>query len=389
MKTDFQAVVIGGGPAGTTAARFASIEGAKVLLAERKREFGVPTRCAEGVGEVGLKEFLEPDPAFISRRLKGARLISPDGTAVELTVEGSGFILERKIFDRKLAELAGEAGTEIWLNSQVTAIERAREGSWSVRISGNKTEKRVTTEVIIAADGVESRVGRWAGLRTALSLHNIESGMQYQICDESADQDFTEFYFGENVAPGGYLWCFPKGEGLASVGVGIAADHLSGRTAKAFLDDFLKIRFPKAKILSMVAGGIPVSSTLKEIVGDGIMLVGDAARQVNPMTGAGILNGMIAGKLAGQVAVSAIKDGDTSKNRLKEYQKLWYQRLGRTHRAFYLIKEGVIRLSDEALNRTAHLLWDLPPDKRTLKRVFFTALSREPKLLLELRHLFG
>jgi len=389
VKTDFEIVVIGGGPAGTTAARFGSAGGAGVLLIERKREFGVPTRCAEGVGEKGLREFLEPEVSFISRKLKGARLISPDGTAVELTVEGTGFILERKIFDLKLAELAGSAGTEIWLNTQVTAVKRASEGSWSLSISRNGGERRVTSKVIIAADGVESRVGRWAGLRTALSLHDIESGLQYQIYDESADQDFCDLYFGEKVAPGGYLWCFPKGEGLASVGVGIAADHLNGRTAKSFLDDFLEKRFPNARILSIVAGGIPVSTTLKEIVGEGIMLVGDAARQVNPMTGAGILNGMIAGKLAGQVAASAIREGDTSKKRLREYQKLWHQRMGRIHLAYYIIKEGVVRLSDEALNRTAHILSGLPPDKRTLRRVFFTALSRDPKLLLELRHIFG
>jgi digeranylgeranylglycerophospholipid reductase len=389
MKTDFEIVVIGGGPAGTTAARFASIGGAKVLLVERKREFGVPTRCAEGVGEKGLAEFLEPDPSFISRRLKGARLISPDGTGVELTVEESGFILERKIFDRKLAELAGEAGTEIWLNSQVTSIERAGDHGWRTKVSQNGTTRMVTSKIVIAADGVESRVGRWAGFRTALSLHNIESGLQYQIYDESVDQDFCELYFGAKVAPAGYLWCFPKGEGVGSVGVGLAADHLKGKTAKSLLDDFLRKKFPNARIISMVAGGIPVSATLKEIVGDGIMLVGDAARQVNPMTGAGILNGMIAGKLAGQVAASAIKEGDTSKKRLKEYQKLWHQRVGRIHRAYYIIKEGVIRLSDDSLNRTAQVLLDLPLDKRTLRRVFIAALSRNPKLLLELRHIFG
>ncbi len=389
MKTDFEVVVIGGGPAGTTAARFACIGGAKVLLVERKKEFGVPTRCAEGVGETSLAEFLKPDPSFISRRLKGARLISPDGTAVELTVEGSGLILERKIFDRKLAELAGEAGTEIWLNSQVTAIERAGDHGWRIRISQNGTEKKVTSRIIIAADGVESRVGRWAGFKTALSLHNIESALQYQIYDESVDQNFCELYFGEGVAPGGYLWCFPKGEGVGSVGVGLAADRLKGKTARSFLDDFLHEKFPNARIISMVAGGIPVSVTLKEIVGDGIMLVGDAARQVNPMTGAGILNGMIAGKLAGEVAASAIKQGDTTKERLQEYQKLWHQRVGKIHRAYYVIKEGVIKLSDDSLNRVAHLLSDLPPEKRTIKRVFFTALSRDPRLLLELRHIFG
>lgn len=389
MRVDFDIVVIGGGPAGTAAARFASIEGAGVLLLERKKEFGVPTRCAEGVGEKGLREFIEPDGSFISRSLKGARLISPGGTAVELTQEGAGFILERKIFDRRLAELAVEVGTEINMNSQATAIHRRDDGSWQVTISRNGAEKEITCSIIIAADGVESRVGRWAGLKTALSLHNVESGLQYQIYDESADQDFAELYFGNRIAPAGYTWCFPKGDGLASVGVGVAADRLQGKTAKALLDDFLKVRFPEAKIVSVVAGGIPISATLKEIVGDGIMLVGDAARQVNPMTGAGILNGMIAGKLAGQVAAAALRDGDTSGKRLKEYQRLWHQRMGRILRGYYIIKEGVIRLSDEALNRTAHILADLAPEKRTLRRVFFTALSRDPKLLLELRHIFG
>ena len=118
------------------------------------------------------------------------------------------------------------------------------------------------------------------------------------------------------------------------------------------------------------------------------MLVGDAARQVNPMTGAGIINGMIAGKIAGITASESINMRSWKKDDFRDYPKEWHQRIGSNHEKYFKMKEVVNKFSDESLNQIAETINSLPESKRTLRKVFMTALIKHPLLLGELRHLF-
>ena len=115
---------------------------------------------------------------------------------------------------------------------------------------------------------------------------------------------------------------------------------------KYYLDKFMKEHYPEAKITYTMFGGVTVADTLKEIVKDNIMLVGDAARQVNPLTGGGIVQGMIAGSLAGKVAAEAVKAGRYDKKFLKKYRKEWDKKLGKNQAMMYKIKQKFMNMED-------------------------------------------
>jgi digeranylgeranylglycerophospholipid reductase len=359
-----------------------------VLLLEKDREVGIPVRCAEGIGDEGLRSVLEPRERWIAARIDAAELVAPDGTRVRLSYPSAGYVLHRKIFDYDLAQMAAEAGVEVRTKAYVHGLLWEDGRVAGVRVLHLGEDRAIRAQIVIGADGVESRVGRWAGLNTVTSMHDMEACVQVTASRVEVEPNVCYFYFGKEVAPGGYAWVFPKGDGVANIGLGVSGDYSGRKKPIAYLRQFLAERFPKASILTWVAGGVPCAPTLKEIVADGVMLVGDAAHQANPISGGGIATALIAGKICGRVAAEAIRDGDVSKKRLAQYAKEWHKAEGKTHERFYRIKEGVYRLSDEDLNRTAHMLAQLPPEEITITRVFRTALFREPRLLLEVAKVF-
>ncbi|MBL7075695.1 NAD(P)/FAD-dependent oxidoreductase, partial [candidate division KSB1 bacterium] len=339
FKESYDVIVVGGGPAGLLAARTAAEGGVSVLLLEKDREIGVPVRCAEGVGVKGLKEFMEPDDRWIANRIDGVRFIAPDGTVVPVYSQELGYILNRKVFDYELARQAAARGVRILTKAFVNGL--IRENGWvkGVTVLYDGREQMIGAQVVIGADGVESRAGRWAGLRTMTTPRNMEICAQMTLAHSAIDQRFCDFFFGKKVAPGGYVWIFPKGERLANVGIGIRGDYVKNRSPLSYLNEFVEKRFPGAAILTMVAGGVPIDKPVKRMVTNGFMLAGDAAHQSNPMSGGGIINAMEAGRLAGQVAARAIREENVSQKRLEEYELEWDELSGKDHRRFYRLKE--------------------------------------------------
>ena len=139
----------------------------------------------------------------------------------------------------------------------------------------------------------------------------------------------------------------------------------------------------------MIAGGVPVAKTVKKMVTNGLMLVGDAAHTVNPMTGGGIVSGMRSGVLAAETAVSILKSKQSpTKKRLQKYEKEWYKIGGKNHEKFYRIKESIFRFEDKDLNQIADGIADIPEYKRSLLKLFSIAVSKKPSLLLDVARLF-
>ena len=239
---------------------------------------------------------------------------------------------------------------------------------------------------MIGADGVESRVGRWAGLNTTCKLQDMESAVQMTLTNINVEPDTCYFYFGEKVAPGGYLWVFPKGENTANVGLGIAGIYGRQKHALSYLEEFIEKNFPNASILTVIAGGVPCAKTADKIVTHGLMLVGDAAHQVNPVSGGGIISGMIGGKIAGQIAGEAIKKNDL--NLIFNYENEWRKTLGQRHERYYKIKQFIYKFSDEKLNEIARELSKIPYENLTLKNLFLTAVKAQPSLIVEVLKLF-
>ncbi len=388
MKNSYDVIVVGAGPAGTTAARFAAQRGCSVLILEKDREVGIPVRCGEAVSEIGLKRFFEPKEKWIANRIEAVRLIAPNGTFVEVTHPDGGYILNRKIFDYDLAQMAADEGVEILTKAYVCDLLQKDGVIRGVKVNYLGNESQINAKIVIGADGVESRVGRWAGLRTHIRLRDIESCVQMTLGNIHLDRRYCDFYFSSDLAPGGYVWVFPKDEHSANVGLGLSGEHNAKRPAVDYLHDFINLKFPQAAKLITVAGGVPCAPYLKEMVRDGFMLVGDAAHQTNPLTGGGIVQSIMAAQIAGEVAANAIKEKDVSQKRLNEYVQKWHQAGGITHKRCYRLKEAVYRLSDEELNKTAMKINKLSPDKRTILSIFKIALFNHPKLIPDIIKVF-
>lgn len=387
--TDFDVIVVGGGPAGSMAAEAAAKQGARVIILEKDRDIGYPVRCGEAVDTNGLTRFIEPDPAWIAATITKVRMRSPDNTKVDFSAGAAGFLLHRRLFDYALANRASQAGAEIQTRAYVDGLIIEDDTVGGVKYQYMGEPRTLTAKIVIAADGVESRVGRMAGLRTATKLKDMDSGYQVTVGNVDIDQEMIDFFVGSNWAPGGYLWIFPKGDGMANIGLGINGRHVKDINAHDMIHSFLNEHFPKASILTSVCGGIPIAKTLKTYTSNGLMLTGDAARMVNPVTGGGIITGMTGGQIAGDVAGELIQSGDFSAKAMEPYKKRWMKAEGKKHEAFYRIAEAISEITDDQLNKLAHRLVKTPPDELTLVKIF-TAVAREkPKILLDVTRAFA
>ncbi len=386
MNDAYDVVVVGAGPAGSTAARFAAAGGASVLMLEKDRDVGYPVRCAEAVSHEGVVQFIEPDPRWIAATVSKFRIVVPNGNSIVPRLDGIGYVLERRIFDYELAKLAVSKGAEVVTKAYVYDLLRSDGEITGVRALIKDQKIDIRGKVIIGADGVESRVGKWGGIDTTCHIHDMESCAQVTLSGVSVDEGILDFYFGDEIAPGGYLWVFPKGKDSANVGIGISVECAKEKAAVRWLDEFVQKKFPHAAMLTRIAGGVPCARTCDEIVKGNVMIVGDAAHQVNPVSGGGIISGMIGGMIAGQVAAEALERKDSA--HLQEYQKRWQKRLGWRHEVFYRIKEAIYNFSDDTLNKLCDHAQELPDEKRTVGGIFRTALWNQPSILLDVAKVF-
>jgi digeranylgeranylglycerophospholipid reductase len=390
MKAGYDILVVGGGPAGALAARTAAEKGFSVLMVEKRPAIGAPVRCAEGIGKEGLSEFVEPDERWISTELKGAEIVAPDGTSMRLESEmaGSkvGYIIDRKIFDRELVWQAAEAGAEVSVKTRATAPIMAGGAVKGGVLDVCGSIVHVDADIVIAADGVESKFSRWCGIDTTVPVREIMSSCQYLMTDIDIDPTVTVFYLGNEVAPEGYLWVFPKGARSANVGIGISGRKSGqGHRAKDYLDRFVSSHFPSGKTIECIVGGVSVCEPLPCTVADGLIITGDAARVVDPLTGGGIYNSMFTGRLAVEVAEKAITAGDFSKASLMPYDVGWRNsKMGQTIARNYQIKEYLIKLTDEKLNAIIQSASKMNLKEFSTLSLIKELMKRNPRLVVEL-----
>ncbi|MBQ6813211.1 MAG: NAD(P)/FAD-dependent oxidoreductase [Methanobrevibacter sp.] len=394
IKTDV--LVIGAGPAGSTAARFAAKGGAEVILMDKKSEIGAPKRCAEGVSKKTFEKLdLEIDPHWITREIEGVRLVSPDGTDVWLTndvieLPEAGYILERKVFDKHMAMEAGREGAQIRIKTQAKGLKREDDGTFTVTCESMGETFEINAKILIGADGPESHVAKWAGLKAYTKPKHMEAGIQFEMCNAKMERsDVLEFYFG-SVAPGGYFWLFPKGDDIVNAGLAIIPEMAGDKSAYEYLVDAVNNCYATkdAQPVEINVGGDPVGGLVKEMFSDNIMLCGDAASQVNPLTGGGITSGMCGGRFAGEVAAEAIKAGDYSKEFLKKYEDLVEEEMGHDMRKYAKVCDYLWTLSDEELDSIAHAFKGMEFAKISTTELVKALIKVQPKAALKLRKLF-
>jgi digeranylgeranylglycerophospholipid reductase len=350
-------LVVGAGPAGSMTAKTVAELGLDVIFIEEHETPGTPVFCGEGLSINGIKNAgLKPVAPYVCQQITTARVVAPNGNTVDLhATDWTGYTLDRSEFDKALAENAVKAGAK--LMTKVSATGVIKEGEQIVGVKAIKDGKEIEfrAKIVIGADGHWSIIRRSAGL--ANYFDDWVTCAQYKLSGlDFEDSSVNEFWIGEKYAPGGYAWVFPKSKKVANVGVGVRAKHT--KPAVEYLKDFIANdpRFRNAKI-EMTNGGIcPVSGTLDKIVMDGLILTGDSAGQLIPMTGAGIHCSIQSGKMAGRVASAAIKEGNVSEERLSayrvEFDEYWGRRITEAGKVLNMLD----KFSDDDLDVLADVI---------------------------------
>jgi digeranylgeranylglycerophospholipid reductase len=343
---DYDVVVVGGGPAGCMAAKYAAKAGASTLIVEDDAEIGEPVQCAGLISTRAIKESeLGNRNAFIQCEIRGAVVYSP---SYDLTLESptqKAFAIRRDVFDRELAKAAQKAGADLILKSRVKRVrQRESERKQELTAATPRGTEEIRAKVVIGADGVKSTVARLAGLTVAqsnLACVQIEG-------DYVTEAGFAEIFVGKTVAPGFFAWAIPLGTGAENrARIGLCIDKRVSPHSSPLL--FLKrnleqhpviARKYKGTVFSSTAGRIPIPVNASGLSGQiprtvkvdtdadtGILLVGDAAAQIKPITGGGVYYGMKCGKIAGETAARACLTGDITM--LNDYERRWRKELGR------------------------------------------------------------
>jgi len=348
-------LVIGGGPAGLMAARCASRLGVDVLLAEANEVFGLKP-CGEGVSSHCLETAeMSPSSDVVIERIRGFIVHAPDESKkVRLVSEGEvqGYIIDKRAFLRKMAELAQDYGARVMMKTKVEDVQLMTDGAVARARSGAE-ELRIKAKLVIGCEGYTSVVAQKFFDKSGYELIPC---VQFRMKNvELPHDDVLLFYVGNNVAPGGYAWVFPRGDKVANVGLGVRW----GGPAINYLRAFVKMHpdlFEKAEVVEVGAAAVPIGGMLKSFVADRLMLCGDSAGQVIPLTGGGIHSSIAAGKIGGEVAGKAVLSGDVSLKALLEYptryEDPWGSRIRRSLKALRAIE----KLKDEELNMLAEIL---------------------------------
>ncbi len=343
-------LVVGGGPAGSTAARRVAQQGHDVVQVEEHTEIGRPVQCG-GLLTPHLMEKLpfDVDP-LVHTRLSKARIYAPDGTLLRLEAnELKSVACDRAALDKKLSDLAVQQGTELKLGTKVVDARR-EDGHIKARTrTPGGDEGTIRARLVVGADGAQSRVAKWFDLfepKQYISLHGAEmtnlSGL---------DPKGVEMWLGEDRAPGFFTYIIPTGEdkGKVEAGVWNAPYPAKRYFERMFEDPLARKHLGGAKTEFTISATIPFGPA-DETVTDRVMLVGDAAGQAKPTTGGGIYTGTYCAEILAEEASQALEDDELGADRLQRYHDRWSSTIGRELRIMMRLRHAFLQLSDQDLS---------------------------------------
>ncbi len=351
---DWDVVVVGAGPAGCFTAMQIANSGFKVLIIEEHNQIGFPIQCS-GLVSPRVMELANLDDSIIINNLKGLRVLSPLGA--QLQVDCSRVLalaIDRAIFDQKLCEKAINAGAILQKGLKATAAQSIPGGYQVTAVDKNDKNYTLNTKILIGADGVESNVAAWLGLK-----HDNLKAVMYSADVELAysDANLVSVFLGQNFAPGWFGWIIPLDLKTCRVGIGYALIN-SGYSPRhhfqQLIDCYPQI-FKGYKIIRNTGGTVPLG-LMPKIYAPSAMLVGDAASQTKPISGGGIYMGLRASQICANVAIQALNDNDFSEKKMSIYQTLWENETKEETDSAMKLRQSYLKLKDKDIESVIRFL---------------------------------
>ena len=349
-----EVIVVGAGPCGAAASAVLARLGHDVLMLDRQsfprdKTCGdsIPAGAVETLRQLGLGERIGSARFHPVRRIL---IASPRGFELEMDLTpaqdgtAGSYVVPRRIFDHLIQQYAVDCGAEFRM-ATVTAplIEYGRVVGVRIRSDGGRSDLR--SKVVIGADGASSVISRALGGNRVSDRHRAVA-LRCYIKGLQVDTDRLEFHLLTSLRPG-YAWIFPLGDGQVNVGLGMRLDrYRRGRhDLAAMLETFLatpRIQerlVGEAQVHGRSAWVLELGSRHVRRAYDGVLLIGDAAGLVNPLTGGGIRNGLTSAVLAAQVIHQSLASGDPSLRIMRRYDRLCHQAVNTEMRLSNLLQQ--------------------------------------------------
>lgn len=303
--------IVGGGPIGLRVAERTASAGYETTVLENKSVIGKPVQCA---GLVSPRVISLTKTDHVIHRPEEAVINSPSGKKLILKNEPEkAVVIDRANFDRELAEKAIKAGATIKLRKPVKKIEYKKDRKLYIGDRGKK--RTLEPQIIVGADGPSSIVRESGDFPSPEKLLPA-----IQVVVASKDRS-VQIHLGDELATDFFLWEVPYRSGKL---IGLAGED---KNIYRSLKKFLRHKGIEDKVISFLSGTIPLGNMTKS-VDDGVLLVGDAASQVKPMSGGGLYYGLKAADICSDVIIDALDEDDNSRERLSEYHERWQKEVG-------------------------------------------------------------
>ncbi|MDR0900668.1 MAG: geranylgeranyl reductase family protein [Methanobrevibacter sp.] len=338
MSVDYDVAIIGAGPIGSTLAYKLSQFGVNVAIFEKKNEIGVPLQCA-GIVSKKIKELNDLPEDFILNEVKGAYLHSREYDLKVQKDETEAFIIDRIAYDQYLAKKAIESGAKLFKQFKAIAID-SKKGIIKFQ---NKDE--IKAKIIVGADGSKSFVS---------DLFNDEfdyfNASQYLIETQNPEKvskrDFVDVFAISKILPG-FIWCIPSSKNSYRIGL---FSNNTYKEQKEILNEFLinNKRFKKCNVIEKYHGKIPIFNKKKKIVKDRILLIGDAASQLKPTTGGGLIIGFDTVEIAKKSIITSLESNNVGK--LSDYEKKFKKKYSKELSYQIKVQQTLKILSDNDLD---------------------------------------
>jgi geranylgeranyl reductase family protein len=360
MKTASDAITVGGGPCGSFAALNLAKHGVKVMVFEEHDEIGIPSHCAGHLSIKGLKHLgLYSLPVkIVENKFYGAIFHSPKGRSLSVHFsQPATCVVDRILFDKHVAQMAQDIGACYYVNSRVESLIIENGFVKGVIVKRNGNIEKFPAKIVINAEGISSRILRQSGL-SSLKRHMLVNAVHAEVENvKDAEEDMVEVFLGKNYAPGFYAWLIPKRDGKAKIGLATKTGN-----PKEFLQRLMlkhpiaskKLRM--ARVLQTTFHPISLCGSVSKTYSDGFLAVGDAASQVKPTTGGGVILGMTCAKIAAQVAYEAFQRNDFSAEFLNTYQMQCKEISGFDMSVMLRIRKMLDTMSDEKLDNAISFL---------------------------------